>query len=65
MVKKRISPVQAFYEELENKKAETVVLNKRGRPRKSKMYFTQTTEEAIVAYNLEYSHSKKERIYNE
>ena len=65
MANKRLSPVQAFYEELKNKKEDAVVLNKRGRPRKSKMYFTQTTEEAIVAYNLEYSHSKKERIYNE
>ena len=65
MAKKLLSPVEAFYQELETKEEQIVVGTKRGRPRKSKMYFTQTTEEAIVAYNLEYSHSKKERIYNE
>ena len=64
MAKKRLSPVQAFYKELESKVEPIKVGIKRGRPRKSKMYFTETTEEAIVAYNLEYSHSLKEKIYN-
>jgi len=57
------SPVDLFYEELA--KPKEVVLNKRGRPRKTKMYFTQVTEDAIIAYNNEPSLRKRNQVWNE
>ena len=68
------SPVKDFYSRLEIQKREAreALIKqqaqsgaKRGRPRKSKMYFTITTEEAIVAYNLEKSQPLKEKVYQE
>ena len=64
----KISPVQDFYLRLEAEKEKARLANlgvKRGRPRKSKMYFTLITEEAIVAYNLETNNALKEKVYNE
>ena len=57
------SPVDLFYEELA--KPKEVVLNKRGRPRKTKMYFTEVTEKAIIAYNEETSERKRNMVWNE
>ena len=57
------SPVDLFYEELA--KPKEVVLTKRGRPRKNKMYFTQTTEDAIIAYNNEPSLRKRNKVWND
>ncbi len=57
------SPVDAFY--IEESKPKEVLLNKRGRPRKNKMYFTEITERAIIAYNLEPSEKKRNKVWNE
>ena len=56
-------PVDLFY--IEQAKPKIVELNKRGRPRKTKMYFTQVTEDAIIAYNQEPSIRKRNKIWNE
>ena len=45
------SPVLEFYKELA--KPKEVIISKRGRHRISKMYFSEITEKAIIAYNLE------------
>lgn len=37
----------------------------RGRPRKSKIYFDQTTEDAINAYNQSTDYSEKDRIFSQ
>jgi len=63
------SPVKNFYLNVEAEKAKIRLANidngvRRGRPRKNKMYFTATTEEAIVAYNKEESLILKEKVYN-
>ena len=58
-----LSPVDLFYLELE--KPKEVQLTKRGRPRKNKMYFTQVTQDAIIAYNNEPSLRKRNLIWNE
>ena len=69
MIIKNSSPVQDFYirlqEERQRAQNEVKTGAKRGRPRKSKMYFTPITEEAIVAYNLEKSQALKEKVYQE
>jgi hypothetical protein len=57
------SPVDLFYKEIAIPKE--IVLNKRGRPRKTKMYFTQVTEDAIIAYNGESNDSKRNKIWND
>lgn len=44
---------------------DTLVPKKRGRKKRSKMYFTQETEDAIVRYNSEENTAKKHAIYNE
>lgn len=38
---------------------------KRGRKKRSKMYFTQTTEDAIVKYNNETNVAKRHKIYDD
>lgn len=57
------SPIEEFYKELE--KPKKVELTKRGRPRKSKMYFNETTEKAIIAYNLDDNHRLRNKIWSE
>ncbi len=65
------SPVVLFYEGIEVKKVEAAhsasmeSKPKRGRPRKNKLYFTQDTEDAIIAYNSEGSHSLRNKVFNE
>ena len=56
------STVDNFYREIE--KPVEVILNKRGRPRKSKMYFTEITEKAIIAYNNEPDERKRNAVWN-
>jgi hypothetical protein len=67
---KTLSPVELFYKniQLQRMKAQLEVKSskpKRGRPRKNKLYFTQDTEDAIIAYNTEPSHVLRNKIYNE
>ena len=57
------SPVDNFYNELA--KPKIVEVTTRGRPRKNKMYFTQVTEDAIIAYNGESNDLKRNKIWNE
>ncbi len=65
------SPVKQFYidiEELREKERLAALepqKTKRGRPRKRKMYFTDETEMAIVAYNEEEDQRLKNKVYNE
>jgi len=71
------SPVEQFYVDLNLKQAELCRLKlleeaaglgakkKRGRPRKSKMYFTQDTEDAIIAYNSEDDDILRNKVFNE
>lgn len=42
-----------------------LVPKKRGRKKRSKMYFTQETEDAIVRYNKEENVAKRHKIYDE
>ena len=62
-------PVDIFYRDLPRLQAEFEEQynkpGKRGRPRKNKMYFTPITEAAIIAYNAEEQHSKRNRVFNE
>jgi len=58
-----LSPVDLFYKELE--KPKEVKLTRRGRPRKTKMYFTQVTEDAIIAYNQESDVRKRNKVWND
>ena len=66
-----MSPVDKFYEDLQVKRQrEAAEKNKktgpkRGRPRKNKLYFTQDTEDAIIAYYSEPSHALRNKVYNE
>jgi hypothetical protein len=70
-----MTPVEQFYEDLEKKREEELqrklieqvegVKKKRGRPRKSKMYFTQDTEDAIIAYNAEVDDRLRNKVFNE
>tara|TARA_A100001201_G_scaffold1118_1_gene2833 strand:- start:139 stop:906 length:768 start_codon:yes stop_codon:yes gene_type:complete len=65
------SPVNLFYENIERKKLQQALEDnkikkpKRGRPRKNKLYFTQDTEDAIIAYNEEADHNLRNKVYNE
>ncbi len=66
------SPVQEFYKLIEQRRKteaeaalKEVTKKRRGRPRKNKLYFTQDTEDAIIAYNIEPSHSLRNRVFNE
>jgi hypothetical protein len=71
----RLSPVTEFYANLEKKREEELqrqlltqhegVKRKRGRPRKNKMYFTQDTEDAIIAYNTESDDILRNKVFNE
>ena len=62
-----LSPVEQFYidiEELREKERQEALLPakvRRGRPRKRKLYFTEETEMAIVAYNIEESQRQEKR----
>jgi len=63
------SPVDIFYDNLPMYEEELeILLNpnvvRRGRKRKNKMYFTPITEKAIIAYNIEPSKIKRDRLYN-
>ena len=54
MTTKVPSPVEQFYIDLEEQRrleAIEALKTKRGRPRKTKMYFTLEAERAIIAYN--------------
>jgi len=71
------SPVEQFYKDLRFREQEELqrrlleqangvgAKKKRGRPRKSKMYFTQDTEDAIIAYNSEDSDVLRNKVFNE
>lgn len=65
------SPVDLFYKNIEAKKIQAALSAsmdtkpKRGRPRKNKLYFTQDTEDAIIAYNTEESYSQRNKVFNE
>ncbi len=65
------SPVNLFYENIEkNRIKEALELSqaakpKRGRPRKNKLYFTQDTEDAIIAYTAEESQHLRNKVYND
>ena len=65
------SPVVLFYEGIEVKKiqaelsASMETKPKRGRPRKNKLYFTQDTEDAIIAYNSEDNNVLRNKVFNE
>ena len=70
----KLSPVEQFYidiEELREKERQEELefiassKKKRGRPRKKKMYFTNETELAIIAFNKERSQKLKNKVYNE
>jgi len=58
------SPVEQFYVELQIEKNKPVTV-KRGRPVSKRVYFTQTTENAICAYNLETSNKLKNQVWEE
>ena len=68
---KKNSPVEQFYIDIEilrEKERQEALLPakaRRGRPRKRKMYFTDETEMAIVAYNIEEDQRLKNKVYNE
>jgi|TARA_R110000744_G_scaffold131169_2_gene239193 hypothetical protein len=65
------SPVDLFYISLETKRVQAELSAsmdtrpKRGRPRKNKLYFTQDTEDAIIAYNSEEDRILRNKVYNE
>jgi hypothetical protein len=67
-----LSPVEKFYEQLKKQQDEEARIaalaakgKRRGRPRKSKMYFTPITEAAIIAYNAEGDHKLRNKVFNE
>lgn len=72
-----LSPVKQFYKNIELKKERerqlklqeeldsSPVKKRRGRPRKNKMYFTQDTEDAIIAYNTEQNHVLRNKVFND
>ena len=68
---KKNSPVEKFYidieilREQERQEALLPAKARRGRPRKRKMYFTNETEMAIIAYNKETNQRLKNKVYNE
>ena len=65
------SPVHLFYKQVEIEKIQAELSAsldtrpKRGRPRKNKLYFTQDTENAIIAYNSELDRALRNKVYNE
>lgn len=63
------SPVELFYKNLQTKQQKELIeaasKPRRGRPRKNKLYFTQDTEDAIIAYNTEESHELRNRVFND
>ena len=63
------SYVDDFYENVEKYEQEYEEYisskSKRGRKRKNKMYFTPVAEKAIVAYNKEKQHHKRDKIYSQ
>jgi hypothetical protein len=68
----KISPVEKFYTELKKQQDEEERIailaakgKRRGRPRKSKMYFTPITEAAIIAYNAESDYKLRNKVFNE
>ena len=59
------SPVEQFYKQLQlDKQTNDPNKKRKGRPR-SRMYFTDITERAICAYNLEDSERLRNKIWNE
>ena len=60
---------QLFYKNVKLKQQRAVVeaANKprRGRPRKNKLYFTQDTEDAIIAYNTEEIDELRNKVFND
>jgi hypothetical protein len=61
-----LSPVEQFYADLAIEEAEKALSTKGKRGRKAtNMYFTTTTEKAIIAYNLETDQLKRNRVYKE
>ena len=72
MSNSKLSPVQLFYKQLEEQRAEEKRIaeearkgKRRGRPRKNKMYFTPITEAAIIAYNKETDQKLRNQVFNE
>ena len=71
MEKQISSPVKLFYENIRQEKIRQQLIDvadnkpKRGRPRKNKQYFTQDTENAIIAYNTEPDSELRNRVYND
>lgn len=65
------SPVEMFYEKIETSKIQAALSAsmdtrpKRGRPRKNKLYFTQDTEDAIIAYNEDSSNALRNKVFND
>ena len=59
------SPVDLFYQNLQHKNVKELSQPKRGRPRKKKMYFTEDTQNAIIAYNQESDLAKRNKVWNE
>lgn len=67
------SPVSLFYKNLAIQRQEASASAalaiaagpKRGRPRKNKLYFTQETEDAIIAYNTEEDRALRNKVFNE
>jgi hypothetical protein len=65
------SPVEQFYIKVQKQKQQELLelqkpsAPKRGRPRKNKLYFTQDTENAIIAYNTEESWALRNKVFNE
>ena len=65
------SPVISFYKQVEQNRIQAAMSAsmdtkpKRGRPRKNKLYFDTTTENAIVAYNNELDDDLRNRVFEE
>ncbi len=65
------SPVNLFYEQIEHNRVQAQLSAsmetkpKRGRPRKNKLYFTQDTENAIIAYNQEPDNILRNKVFND
>jgi len=65
------SPVELFYKKVEVNKVQAALSAsmdtgpKRGRPRKNKLYFTQDTEDAIIAYNEDSSNALRNKVFND
>ena len=65
------SPVAWFYNKIEQNKIQAALSAsldtkpKRGRPRKNKLYFTQDTEDAIIAYNEDSNYILRNKVFND